>query len=56
MSAILSLSLTVQIRSRLPHLKAIVQYTKRLSDKEEGIRILEVGGGDCYCVCVICVG
>ena len=32
----------LQVRSRLPHLKAIVQYSKRLSDKEEGISILEV--------------
>ena len=30
------------MKSSLPHLKAIVQYTKKLPDKEEGVSILEV--------------
>ena len=33
----------VQVRSKLPHLKVIVQYSKRLTDsKADGVSILEV--------------
>ena len=33
------------MKDRLPHLKAIVQYTKTISEREEGIELMEVRGG-----------
>ena len=33
------------MKDRLPHLKAIVQYMKTISEREEGIELMEVRGG-----------